>query len=85
VSQAAAAARQLRGSEDDERTGAITLLVAIPSVDEDLATRLLNRFGTIAGLVWADEDDLRQVEGITETQVREIWRTFRSGERLRNR
>lgn len=85
VTQAAAAARQLRGSEDDERTGAITLLVAIPSVDEDLAIRLLNRFGTIAGLVWADEDDLRQVEGITETQVREIWRTFRSGERLRNR
>ena len=85
VTQAAAAARQLRGSEDDERTGAITLLVAIPSVDEDLATRLLNRFGTIAGLVWADEDELRQVEGITETQVREIWRTFRSGERLRNR
>ncbi len=85
VTQAAAAARQLRGSEDDERSGAVTLLIAIPSVDEDLASRLLNRFGTIAGLVWADEEELRQVDGITETQVREIWRTFRSGERLKNR
>ena len=85
VTQAAAAARQLRGSENDEQTAAIALLVAIPSVDEDLATRLLNRYGTIAGLVWADEDDLRQVDGITETQVREIWRTFRSGERISNR
>ncbi len=85
VTQAAAAARQLRESQNDEQTAAITLLVAIPSVDEDLATRLLNRYGTIAGLVWADEDDLRQIDGITETQVREIWRTFRSGERISNR
>lgn len=85
VTQAAAAARQLRESQNDEQTAAIALLVAIPSVDEDLASRLLNRYGTIAGLVWADEDDLRQVDGITETQVREIWRTFRSGERISNR
>lgn len=85
VTQAAAAARQLRESQNDEQTAAIALLTAIPSVDQDLANRLLNRFGTIAGLVWAEEDELRQVEGITETQVREIWRTFRSGERISNR
>lgn len=85
VTQAAAAARELRGSANDEQSAAIALLVAIPSVDEDLASRLLHRYGTIAGLVWAEEDELRQVEGITETQVREIWRTFRSGERISNR
>ena len=63
----------------------MSLLIAIPSVDQDLANRLLKRYGTIAALIWADEDDLRQVEGITETQVREIWRTFGSGERISHR
>ena len=85
VTQAAAGARELRKSPNQEKFAAISLLIAIPSVDQDLANRLLNRFGTIAALIWADEDDLRQVEGITETQVREIWRTFRSGERISNR
>ena len=85
VTQAAAGARELRKSPSQEKFSAISLLIAIPSVDQDLANRLLNRFGTIAALIWADEDDLRQVEGITETQVREIWRTFRSGERISHR
>jgi len=84
VMQAAAGAKELqdRGSE---RVAARDLLISIPSVDENLATHLLDRFGTIAGLVWADEEELRQTEGISETQVREIWRTFRSGERISHR
>ena len=85
VTQAAAGARELRKSPNQEKFTAMSLLIAIPSVDQDLANRLLNRYGTIAALIWADEDDLRQVEGITETQVREIWRTFRSGERISHR
>ena len=85
VTQAAAGARELRKSPNQEKFTALSLLIAIPSVDQDLANRLLNRYGTIAALIWADEDDLRQVEGITETQVREIWRTFRSGERISHR
>ena len=59
-----------------------SLLIAIPSVDEDLAYRLLDRYGTLAALIWAEEGDIREVEGITETQVREICRTFRSGESI---
>jgi ERCC4-type nuclease len=59
-----------------------SLLISIPSVDEDLAYRLLDRYGTLAALIWAEKGDIRQVEGITETQVREIWRTFRSGESI---
>tara|TARA_Y100001954_G_scaffold31284_3_gene29017 strand:- start:12090 stop:14684 length:2595 start_codon:yes stop_codon:yes gene_type:complete len=85
VTQAAAGARELRKSPNQEKFTAMSLLIAIPSVDQDLANRLLNRYGTIAALIWADEDDLRQVEGITETQVREIWRTFGSGERISHR
>ena len=85
VTQAAAGARELRKTPNQEKFTAMSLLIAIPSVDQDLANRLLNRYGTIAALIWADEDDLRQVEGITETQVREIWRTFRSGERISHR
>ena len=85
VTQAAAGARELRKSPNQEKFTAMSLLIAIPSVDQDLANRLLNRYGTIAALIWADEDDLRQLEGITETQVREIWRTFRSGERISHR
>ena len=85
VTQAAAGARELRKSPNQEKFTAMSLLIAIPSVDQDLANRLLKRYGTIAALIWADEDDLRQVEGITETQVREIWRTFRSGERISHR
>jgi Fanconi anemia group M protein len=82
VSQAAAGARQLRKRGDDDRAAARALLIAIPSVDDDLAMRLMDQFGTIAGLVWADEDEIRSVSGISETQVRELWRTFRSGERI---
>ena len=82
VTQAAAGARQLRKRSDDDRAAARALLIAIPSVDDDLAMRLMDQFGTIAGLVWADEDEIRSVSGISETQVRELWRTFRSGERI---
>lgn len=85
VTQAAVGARELRKSPNQDKFTAMSLLIAIPSVDQDLANRLLNRYGTIAALIWADEADLRQVEGITETQVREIWRTFRSGERISHR
>ena len=82
--QAAAGVKELRDI-DDERVATRDLLVAIPSVDKELANHLLDKFGTIAGLVWADEDELRQIEGISETQVREIWRTFRSGEKISHR
>ena len=75
----------MRKSPNQDNSTAMSLLIAIPSVDQDLANRLLNKYGTIAALIWAVEDDLRKVEGITETQVREIWRTFRSGERISHR
>lgn len=82
ITQAAAGAKKLRKSPNKEQFMAKSLLIAIPSVDEVLAYRLLDRYGTLAALIWAEEEDIRQVEGITETQVREIWRTFRSGESI---
>ena len=82
LAQAAAGARQLRRRGDDARAAARALLEAIPEVDDGLAARLLDKFGTIAALAWAEVGELSEIEGITETQVREISRTFRSGEQV---
>jgi len=82
MTQAAAGARQLRQKDDGARAAARALLEAIPGVNDGLAACLLNKFGTIAALAWAEEDELREIEGITETQVREISQTFRSGEQV---
>ena len=80
VTQAAAGARELRERGDDERAAARALLEAIPGIDKVLSVRLLDRFGTIAGVAWAEEGDLDGIEGISDSQVREILRTFRSPE-----
>jgi len=82
VTQAAAGAKELRQRHDDHRAAARALLEAIPSVDDELAACLLDRFGTIAALAWAEEGELREIDGISEDQVREICRTFRSGEQI---
>jgi DNA integrity scanning protein DisA with diadenylate cyclase activity len=38
--------------------------------------QLLETFGTFANLVWAEEDDLKEIQGITEVQVRELLHMF---------
>lgn len=77
VTQAAAGAKQLRARGDDERAAARALLEAIPGVDEILSVQLLDRFGTIAGVAWAEEKELYDIVEISDSQVREILRTFR--------
>lgn len=76
VTQAAAGAREIRIKNDDERIAVRAMLESIPSIDSELSLQLLETFGTFANLVWAEEDDLKEIQGITEVQVRELLHMF---------
>jgi ERCC4-type nuclease len=73
-------AKDLREHEGEGGTAARALLEAIPGIDGAMASGLLEHFGTLAALAWADERELRDVQGLSETQVRELLNTFRGGE-----
>ena len=76
VTQAAAGAREIRIKNDDERIAVRAIIESIPSIDSELSLQLLDKFGTFANLVWAEEEELKEIQGITEVQVRELLRMF---------
>ena len=80
LAQAAMGAKDLREHEGEGGTAARALLEAIPGIDGAMASGLLEHFGTLAALAWADERELRDVQGLSETQVRELLNTIRGGE-----
>jgi len=51
----------------------IYVLQGLPGVGPALATRLLNQFGSVEGVVTADVDTLRQVRGVGPKKAARIW------------
>jgi len=60
----------------------VTMLTAIPGIGVGKAKRLLNKFGSIHGVVNASISDLMRVEGIGEKQAKRIY-DFVRGRRIR--
>ena len=68
-----------RGKKGSDATA---MLMAIPGIGEEKAKRLLERFGSIHGIVNASVAELMTVEGIGEKQARRIY-NFVRGRRIR--
>lgn len=60
----------------------VAMLTAIPGIGVEKARRLLNKFGSVYGVVNASISDLMRVEGIGEKQARRIY-DFVRGRRIR--
>lgn len=60
----------------------VAMLTAIPGIGIEKAQRLINRFGSVYGVVNASISDLMRVEGIGEKQAKRIY-DFVRGRRIR--
>ena len=68
-----------RGKKGSDATA---MLMAIPGIGEEKAKRLLERFGSVYGIVNASVAELMTVEGIGEKQARRIY-NFVRGRKIR--
>ena len=68
-----------RGKKGSDATA---MLMAIPGIGEEKAKRLLERFGSVYGVVNASVAELMRVEGIGEKQARRIY-NFVRGRKIR--
>lgn len=56
----------------------VHVLCGYPNIDNVLATRLINHFGSIQAVVNASQEDLQQVDGVGEIKAKQIYEVSRS-------
>jgi ERCC4-type nuclease len=71
----------LRGSgPKSPREAAAFVLEGIPGISASLAGALLARFGSVAGVAAASEDEIRGVPGIGPKTAKKVFSTLHSGQ-----